>query len=175
MPDIKFTLNLTIEGSSLGEIDEGIMKAATQRLTARLSTAQTPYPTAQTPYPTPKEPLTANEMPAGLSLKINESIEQASVQSESASEIKEKKTPKKVKPKAEHTEVVPPEPKLITPPTKEEAVAALTSVVSKFGIDKGKEVLAHFGAKRLTELSPEKTVECIQYCEQLTQEVNPAS
>ena len=83
--EIEFTLNLVVKGNSLDEVDDGLIKAAGQRLIAR--TQQKVGAAAMTPIvppntlqpgtpigPQPMPPLPPGELPEGLSIKIDNKI-----------------------------------------------------------------------------------------------------
>lgn len=157
---VKFSLNIIIEGDTLDQIDEGLIKAATQRLVSRIQTGPQKMGTVV------DKPA---ELPVGLDLKISKEIDEniaeqnqmAAKPSEKPSEIHEEKRkpgrPKKVEDL----------PATTPPPTRDDAVRALSLINEKFGIDKARECLTKFEIKRLAELDNDKIPSFIEHCQAL--------
>lgn len=70
--EIKFSLNVCIEGASLDEIDNGLVQAAGERLKARILAR----PSVLSPQVPPQVPIQPAPLPQGLSFKIDAAVDQ---------------------------------------------------------------------------------------------------
>jgi hypothetical protein len=162
---IKFNLTIHIEGDSLQEIDDGLMKAASQRLLARLESKGISTENLQKPAPLPN---VASEVKAAIN------------------EIKEKK-PAKVKTEIKNTTVpqvappVQPAPVVQTAPpqqatvalkeevkpTKNDAIDALAKVNEVHGLDAARACVHSCGYKRVSEIPEDIYGEFIAHCNKI--------
>ncbi len=169
---VQFELTVKVIGSSLQEVDDGLVQAAGERLRARMTVG----PLGAVP-----------NIPSMVKIKT----EQKEVQNEQTSTVEAKDTPatsqsisaeggekssrRKTKAKEEKTEIKEEKEDVQkTPLTKDDAIAAIGRVNAKFGavsptdgINKVKECLAKFGAPSVTKMDSSVYREFITHCDSI--------
>lgn len=142
MSEVKFVLNLTIEGSSLQDIDDGLVKAAGQRLMARLD-----------------KPLnmSANTIVKGPEIKELRTPAMKERDAENSRRAQERN--KKIR-----EEKAAEDEKIQQQEEQSPIIKALHAVYLKEGRAGAEECLAKFGVKKCSELAADFYEPFVQYC-----------
>lgn len=178
--EITFELNLKITGSSLQEVDEGLMKAAGERLRARLDkpinfgvsvNPDKKSPTVPAPVEVPKEAVAAiNKVETA---EVNEPAKKPKGRPKSAAKVladrrDEDAAPSVFEPAPEETKPVDQNEPLTDEETKAlraEGLDYLGKISAAYNMDHARDCIIKYGAMKVSALKDDKLKPFIAHCQ----------
>ena len=176
-----YTLTLHITGESLQDLDNQLTNCAGDRLKARILARAEGKPQQDAPppglnivgAPEPEKNVLGEELPVEKPKKVTKVLQPTGSRKQARERNKLEplpEVPKEIEVTPETAakpvaEIV--QEKQTAPMTKDDAIAALSKVNEKFGIDRAKSCLEHFEIARLGQLDTHKYADFVNYCQAL--------